>query len=145
MEEEKLTRSLSPSYPNDRTRWNDRCRSVYGCLLNHTLDSTSVMGAYAIAGFFLYLIMRALGEMLYVDPSTGSFANYASEYIHPVAGYLTAWSNIFQYIVVGISEVIAVGSYMNYWWPDLPAIIPGSLSSCFLCWQILFLSRRLAN
>lgn len=76
--------------------------------------------------------MRALGEMLYVDPSTGSFANYASEYIHPVAGYLTAWSNIFQYIVVGISEVIAVGSYMNYWWPDLPAIIPGIIVVLFL-------------
>ena len=89
--------------------------------------------------------MRALGEMLYVDPSTGSFANYASEYIHPVAGYLTAWSNIFQYIVVGISEVIAVGSYMNYWWLICRQLFPVSLSSCFLCWQILFLSRRLAN
>ncbi|MBU5860989.1 amino acid permease, partial [Vibrio cholerae O1] len=47
-------------------------------------------------------------------------------------GYLTAWSNIFQYIVVGISEVIAVGSYMNYWWPDLPAIIPGIIVVLFL-------------
>ena len=58
-----------------------------------------------------------------------------------MAGYLTAWSNIFQYIVVGISEVIAVGSYMNYWWPDLPAIIPGIIVVLFLCWQILFLFK----
>ena len=31
----------------------------------------SVLIAYGIAGLLLYLIMRALGEMLYVDPDTG--------------------------------------------------------------------------
>ena len=50
----------------------------------------SVLLAYALAGLILYMVMRALGEMLYVDPSTGSFAKYATEYIHPVVGYLTA-------------------------------------------------------
>ncbi len=38
----------------------------------------SVLIAYAIAGIFLYLIMRALGEMLYVDPDTGSFSKFAT-------------------------------------------------------------------
>lgn len=28
--------------------------------------------------------------------------------------------------------MIAVGSYMNYWWPDLPAIIPGIIVVLFL-------------
>ncbi len=31
----------------------------------------SVMLAYGITGIFLYLIMRAMGEMLYLEPSTG--------------------------------------------------------------------------
>ncbi|MBM7617001.1 AAT family amino acid transporter [Weissella uvarum] len=93
----------------------------------------SVLIAYIIAGGFLYLIMRALGEMLYVDPTSGSFAKYAAEYIHPVWGYLTAWSNIFQYIVVGISEMIAVGGYMQYWWPHLPGWLPGLIAVTCLC------------
>ncbi|MCT3021148.1 amino acid permease [Pediococcus pentosaceus] len=80
----------------------------------------SVLLAYGFAGLILYLVMRALGEILYVNPSTGSFADYATNYIHPLAGYLTMWSNIFQFIVVGISEVIAVSQYLNYWWPNLP-------------------------
>lgn len=63
--------------------------------------------------------------MVYLHPTSGSFANFASDYINPVAGYLTAWSNIFQWVVVGMSEVIAVGEYMNYWFPDLPQWIPG--------------------
>lgn len=77
--------------------------------------------------------MRALGEMLYVDPSTASFAKFATEYIHPLAGYLTAWSNIFQYLVVGISEVIAVGQYLNYWWPGIPGWISGTVIVVTLC------------
>ncbi|ADG40101.1 amino acid transport protein [Leuconostoc kimchii IMSNU 11154] len=85
----------------------------------------SVILAYALAGLVLYLVMRALGEMLYVDPAVGSFANYATKYIHPLAGYLTVWANVFQWITVGISETIAVGLYMNYWFPELPNWITG--------------------
>ena len=85
----------------------------------------SVILAYLIAGLFLFLVMRAMGEMVYLYPTTGSFANYATDYLHPVAGYVTAWANIFQWIVVGMSEVIAVGEYMKFWWPELPTWIPG--------------------
>jgi len=92
----------------------------------------SVLIAYVVSGAFLYLIMRALGEMLYVDPNTGSFAKFASEYIHPVFGYLTAWSNIFQFVVVGMSEMIALGGYCRYWWPNLPDWIPGLIAIVFL-------------
>lgn len=74
----------------------------------------SVLLAYAVVGILLYAVMRALGEMIYITPGTGSFADYATDYIHPLAGYLTKWSNIFQYIVVGISEVIAVTQYLNF-------------------------------
>lgn len=92
----------------------------------------SVLFAYAIAGFFLYMIMRALGEMLYVDPDTGSFAKFATEYMHPVFGYLTAWSNIFQFVVVGMSEMIAIGEYFKYWWPTLPGWVPGAVAITIL-------------
>jgi AAT family amino acid transporter len=93
----------------------------------------SVLIAYIISGIFLYLIMRALGEMLYVHPTTGSFATFASEYMHPVFGFLTAWSNIFQFIVVGMSEMIALGGYFRFWWPNLPDWIPGLIAITFLC------------
>lgn len=85
----------------------------------------SVLLAYAFVGLLLYLVMRALGEMIFINPTTGSFADYATNYIHPLAGYLTKWSNVFQYIVVGISEVIAVSTYLNYWWPNLPGWVSG--------------------
>jgi amino acid transporter, AAT family len=92
----------------------------------------SVLLAYGIAGVFIYFIMRAMGEMLYVEPSTGSFATFGYKYIHPLAGYLTAWSNWFQWVIVGMAEIIAVGTYMNYWFPDLPGWIPGLVAMLIL-------------
>lgn len=93
----------------------------------------SVLIAYGIAGLLLYLIMRALGEMLYVDPDTGSFAKFATEYMNPIFGYLTAWSNVFQFVVVGMSEMIAIGGYLEFWWPNLPGWVPGLVAITFLC------------
>jgi AAT family amino acid transporter len=92
----------------------------------------SVLLAYMIAGIFIFFIMRAMGEMLYMEPSTGSFATFGYEYIHPLAGYLTAWSNWFQWVIVGMSEIIAVGAYMQYWFPHLPAWIPGVIAFAIL-------------
>ncbi len=77
--------------------------------------------------------MRALGEKLYVDPDTGSFAKFATEYMHPIFGYLTAWSNVFQFVVVGMSEMIAIGGYLEFWWPNLPGWVPGLVAITFLC------------
>lgn len=92
----------------------------------------SVMVAYAVAGLFLFFIMRSMGEMLYLEPTTGSFADLGNKYIHPLAGYLTAWSYWFQWIIVGMSEIIAVGSYMNYWFPHLPTWVPGLVAMAIL-------------
>lgn len=92
----------------------------------------SVMLAYAIVGIFIFFIMRAMGEMQYVEPSTGSFATFGHKYIHPLAGYMTAWSNWFQWVIVGMAEIIAVGTYMKYWFPDLPAWIPGIIAMVIL-------------
>ena len=49
-------------------------------------------------------------------------------HFHPSFGYITASSSIFNWIVVGMSEVIAVGTYMKFWWPDLPIWIPGLIA-----------------
>ena len=70
--------------------------------------------------------------MQYIEPSTGSFATFGHKYIHPLAGYVTAWSNWFQWVIVGMAEIIAVGTYMKYWFPDLPAWIPGLVAMAIL-------------
>lgn len=84
----------------------------------------SVILAYALAGIVMFMVMRIMGEMLYLEPVTGSFATYAKKYMGPWAGYLTTWCYWFMWITVGMSEITAIGIYMNFWFPDLPAWIP---------------------
>lgn len=92
----------------------------------------SVLLAYIFVGVILYIVMRALGEMLYVDTGTGSFADYASEHVHPIAGYLAEWANVFQYIVVGISEVVATTEYLRFWWKGTSDWAAGVIIILFL-------------
>ncbi len=80
----------------------------------------SVLLCYALAGLVMFFIMRIMGEMLYLEPVTGSFATYGHKYICPFAGYLTAWCYWFLWVTVGLSEVTAVGIYVHFWFPDIP-------------------------
>ncbi|MCT3385316.1 amino acid permease [Lactobacillus johnsonii] len=92
----------------------------------------SVLLAYMFVGLILYIVMRALGEMLYVNPGTGSFADYATEYVHPLVGYLAEWANVFEYIVVGMSEVVAATEYLKFWWPKVNVFWSGIIIILFL-------------
>ncbi|MGK7591558.1 amino acid permease, partial [Salmonella enterica] len=50
----------------------------------------AVLPAYNIAGFFVFFIMRSMGQMLFLEPVSGSFAVYAPPYMSPFFGHLTA-------------------------------------------------------
>lgn len=84
----------------------------------------SVLLAYGLAGIIMFFVMRIMGEMLYLEPVTGSFATYAHKYIHPLAGYLTAWCYWFLWVTVGMAEVTAIGIYAKYWFPEIPQWLP---------------------
>ncbi|MGE7603130.1 amino acid permease [Peribacillus sp. NPDC097675] len=82
------------------------------------LAGPAIILAYAIGGLIIYLIMRALGEMAIKNPVAGSFSRYASEFIGPLAGYITGWNYWFLWIATCMAEITAVGIYMQFWYPD---------------------------
>ncbi|WP_322904160.1 amino acid permease [Paenibacillus sp. SGZ-1009] len=84
----------------------------------------SVLLAYLLAGIIMLFVMRIMGEMLIVQPVTGSFATFAHRYIGPLAGFVTAWSYWFLWVTVGMAEVTAIGIYVNYWFTDIPQWLP---------------------
>ncbi|MEB6334559.1 bifunctional threonine/serine APC transporter ThrP [Serratia rhizosphaerae] len=88
----------------------------------------SVLLAYIIAGLFVFFIMRSMGEMLFLEPVAGSFAVYAHKYMGPYFGYLTAWGYWFMWIAVGISEITAIGVYVQFWFPEIPQWLPALLA-----------------
>lgn len=88
----------------------------------------SVLLAYIIAGLFVFFIMRSMGEMLFLEPVAGSFAVYAHKYMSPYFGYLTAWGYWFMWIAVGISEITAIGVYVQFWFPEIPQWLPALIA-----------------
>ncbi|MFB2539572.1 amino acid permease [Acinetobacter sp. c3-l95] len=80
----------------------------------------SIILGYAIGGLIAFLIMRHLGEMIVEEPVAGSFSHFAYKYWGKFAGFLTGWNYWVLYILVAMSELTAVGKYVNYWWPDVP-------------------------
>lgn len=66
--------------------------------------------------------------MLFLEPVAGSFAVYAHKYMNPYFGYLTAWGYWFMWIAVGISEITAIGVYVQFWFPEIPQWVPALIA-----------------
>ncbi|MFF5333960.1 amino acid permease [Streptomyces sp. NPDC013181] len=80
----------------------------------------SLVLAYAVAGLVIFFIMRALGELLMYRPVSGSFSEYAREFVGPFAGFVTGWTYWLFWVVTGITEVTAAAQYMTYWFAVPP-------------------------
>ncbi|MEU5845961.1 amino acid permease [Saccharopolyspora shandongensis] len=79
---------------------------------------------YAIAGLMIFFVMRALGELLMYRPVSGSFAEYAGEFVGPWAKFAVGWGYWLVWIVTGMAEITAVGKYFQFWFPTVPQWIP---------------------
>ena len=92
----------------------------YGSASAIKMAGPSVLLAYIVCGIAIYIIMRALGEMAVKKPVSGSFSEYATQYIGPLAGFTTGWTYVFEMIIVALADVTAFGIYMGFWYPDVP-------------------------
>ncbi|WP_067570370.1 amino acid permease [Nocardia acidivorans] len=75
--------------------------------------------AYLAAGLAIFVIMRALGELLTYRPVTGSFAEYANEFLGRFAGFATGWTYWAVWVSTCMAEITVAGKYVRYWF-DIP-------------------------
>ena len=121
MEQQKMERGLKPRHVEMSALGGTSGVGLFmGSANTIQMAGPSVLLCYAVTGVVMFFIMRIMGEMLYQEPVTGSFATYGHKYISPFVGYLTACSYWFLWVVVGLSEITAVGIYVHYWFPLLP-------------------------
>ena len=92
----------------------------YGSASTIQLAGPAIALSYFIGGTIIFFIMRMLGEMAVDNPVSGSFSFYAKSYWHEFIGFLSGWNYWFNYVVVSMAELTAVGIYMNYWYPYIP-------------------------
>ncbi|MGY1879004.1 MULTISPECIES: amino acid permease [Pseudomonas] len=91
----------------------------YGSASAIQMAGPAVLLAYLIGGAAVFMVMRALGEMAVHNPVAGSFGQYASTYLGPMAGFILGWTYAFEMIIVCLADVTAFGIYMGFWFPDV--------------------------
>jgi len=93
-----------------------------------SLAGPSVLLVYGLIGFFLFFMMRALGEILLSNLNYRTFADFAGDLIGPWAQFFMGWTYWLCWIVVGIADIIAIANYTAFWFPELAPWVP-SLST----------------
>ncbi|NWA64637.1 amino acid permease [Pseudomonas reactans] len=91
----------------------------YGSASAIQMAGPAVLLAYLIGGAAVFMVMRALGEMAVHNPVSGSFGQYASTYLGPMAGFVLGWTYAFEMIIVCLADVTAFGIYMGFWFPEV--------------------------
>ena len=85
-----------------------------------SMTGPSILLIYIIIGALMFILLRAIGEMLYMDPEQHSFLNFVSHYLGNKAGYFIQWSYWLVVIFMAMAELTAVGVYIQFWLPSVP-------------------------
>lgn len=83
------------------------------------LAGPSVVLAYLAGGLLLFIVMAALGEMAIVYPNLN-----VQNLVHKAFGFrisfIVGWLYWINWILVTIVELLAAGSFLQYWLPSTP-------------------------
>jgi len=86
---------------------------------------------YSIAGFMVYLVMCALGEMAAWLPLSSGFTGYATRFCDPALGFALGWTYFFKYIIITPAQLTAAALVIQYWKPK-DEVNPGVFITVFL-------------
>lgn len=75
----------------------------------------SIMIVYAVVGFMLFFVMRAMGELLLHKLEYKSFQDFAADILGPWAGFVVGWTYWLCWVVLGMADLIAIIDYWDFW------------------------------
>ncbi|PXZ26397.1 amino acid permease [Lactobacillus helveticus] len=105
----------------------------------------SVILTYIIVGIFLFLLMRALGELIMSDLNKHTYIDFIEQYLGKNIGFITGYLYWFSWITLGMAETTALGIYFKYWFPTLKPWIPGIITIVALLIINLISARVFGN
>ena len=82
----------------------------------------AVIMSYVLAALISFTVAMAIGEMSAMHPAAGSFGVYAERYVNPWAGFIARYGYWFSVVSAIGSELVAAGTYMKAWFPNIPVV-----------------------
>ena len=83
--------------------------------------------AYLVAGLAIFVIMRALGELLIYRPIAGSFSDYATEFLGKYMGFAVGWTYWLVWATTCMAEITVAGAYVKFWAPGIPVWVTSAV------------------
>ena len=75
------------------------------------LTGPSIVFVYILVGMVMFFLMRAIGEMMYRDPSQHTFINFIGRYLGRGWGKFAGWTYWIALVLLGMTEITAVSQY----------------------------------
>ncbi|TCK45534.1 D-serine/D-alanine/glycine:proton symporter (AAT family) [Leucobacter luti] len=97
-----------------------------------SLTGPSVLFIYAVIGCMMFLLMRALGELLLSNLNYKTFGDIAKDLIGPWAGYFVSWTYWVTWVVICVADIIAITSYVSYINASIPNWVPAAITVAVL-------------
>ena len=79
-----------------------------------SLAGPSILFIYMIIGAMVFLVMRALGELLLSNLQYKSFIDFSTDLVGPWAGYFVGWTYWLCWITIGIADLSAIIYYLEF-------------------------------
>jgi AAT family amino acid transporter len=96
------------------------------------LAGPAVILSFVLAAFISWTVALALGELATTHPAAGSFGVYGDLYLNRYAGFVSR-AGYWLSIAVSIgAEMVASATYMQLWFPRVPAVVWVFAFSIFL-------------
>lgn len=76
-----------------------------------SLTGPSIIFVYILVGVIMFFLMRAIGEMMYRDPSQHTFINFITRYLGNGWGHFAGWTYWAALVLLGMTEITAVSTY----------------------------------
>ncbi|REC30964.1 amino acid permease [Enterococcus pseudoavium] len=96
------------------------------------LTGPSILLSYLITGGIIFLIMRALGELMLSNLNYHSFLDFIADYLGTKVAFVTGWTYWFCWIAIAMADLTATGMYVSYWLPHIPQWLPEIIALALL-------------
>lgn len=92
----------------------------------------SILLVYVVVGLMLFVMMRAMGELLLSNLGYRTFQDFAAEYLGEWARFFLGWTYWLCLISIATADVVGIQTYARFWWPDLPGWVPMVIALVFV-------------
>lgn len=79
-----------------------------------SLAGPSILFIYVMIGVMIFMVMRALGELLLSNLEYKSFIDFSTDLIGPWAGYFVGWTYWLCWVTIGIADLSAIIYYLEF-------------------------------